>query len=119
PRGHRAGNAAAASPRRKLARRRRPHLGGLRGACVIVVDADVLGRKRTGEETYLLNLLRQLPFVAPDLTFGAVTRHPELVPEGVEPIELQARTQEARMAWGLPRLLRRLRPDLAHFQHAL
>ena len=86
---------------------------------MIVIDADVLGRNRTGEETYLLNLLRQLPFVAPDLTFGAVTRHPELVPEGVEAIELQARTQEARMAWGLPRLLRRLRPDLAHFQHAL
>jgi glycosyltransferase involved in cell wall biosynthesis len=48
-----------------------------------------------------------------------VTRHPELVPEGVEALELRARTQEARMAWGLPRLLRRLRPDLAHFQHAI
>ena len=86
---------------------------------MIVIDADVLGRNRTGEETYVLNLLRQLPFVAPDLTFGAVTRHPRLVPEGVEPLELRARSQEARMAWGLPRLLRRLRPDLAHFQHAL
>ena len=86
---------------------------------MIVLDADVLGRNRTGEETYVLNLLRQLPFVAPDLAFGAVTRHPELVPEGVEPLELQARTQESRMAWGLPRLLRRLRPELAHFQHAL
>ena len=86
---------------------------------MIVIDADVLGRNRTGEETYVLNLLRQLPFVAPDLTFGAVTRHPGLVPEGVEPLELRARSQEARMAWGLPRLLRRLRPDLAHFQHAL
>src|SRR5207302_6883940 len=27
--------------------------------------------------------------------------------------------QELRMAWTLPRLLRRLRPQLAHFQHAL
>lgn len=86
---------------------------------MIVVDADVLGRNRTGEETYVLNLLRHLPLVAPDLTFGAVTRHPELVPDGVEAIELPARTQEARMAWGLPRLLRRLRPELAHFQHAI
>ena len=86
---------------------------------MIVIDADVLGRNRTGEETYVLNLLRQLPFVAPDLTFAAVTRQPELVPEGVEPIELPARFQEARMAWSLPRLLRRLRPELAHFQHAL
>ena len=86
---------------------------------MILIDADVLGRNRTGEETYVLNLLRQLPFVAPDLTFAAVTRHPELVPEGVEAIELPARFQETRMAVSLPRLLRRLRPELSHFQHAL
>jgi len=86
---------------------------------VIVIDADVLGRNRTGEETYVLNLLRQLPRVAPDLSFAAVTRRPELVPAGVEPLELPARFQETRMAWSLPRLLRRLRPELAHFQHAL
>jgi glycosyltransferase involved in cell wall biosynthesis len=86
---------------------------------VILIDADVLGRNRTGEETYVLNLLRQLPFVAPDLSFAAVTRHPELVPEGVEAIDLPARFQEARMAVSLPRLLRRMRPELSHFQHAL
>ncbi|MDX6474943.1 MAG: hypothetical protein QOH95_454 [Gaiellaceae bacterium] len=86
---------------------------------MILVDADVLGRNRTGEETYVLNLLRQLPFVAPDLTFAAVTRHPELVPDGVEAIGLPARFQETRMAVSLPRLLRRLRPELSHFQHAL
>jgi glycosyltransferase involved in cell wall biosynthesis len=86
---------------------------------VIVVDADVLGRARTGDETYVTNLLRELPRVAPDLRFAAVTRRPELVPEGVEAVELPARSQELRMAWALPRLLRRLRPELAHFQHAL
>ena len=42
---------------------------------MILIDADVLGRNRTGEETYVLNLLRQLPLVAPDLSFGAVTRN--------------------------------------------
>ena len=61
----------------------------------------MLGRNRTGEETYVLNLLRQLPVVAPDLDFAAVTRHPELVPDGVEPIDLPARFQETRMAWSL------------------
>jgi glycosyltransferase involved in cell wall biosynthesis len=86
---------------------------------VILVDADVLGRNRTGEETYVLNLLRQLPRVAPDLTFAAVTRHPRLVPDGVEAIDLPARFQETRMALSLPRLLRRLRPQVSHFQHAL
>lgn len=86
---------------------------------MIVLDADVLGRNRTGEETYVRNLLRELPRAAPDLRFAAVTRHPELVPDGVEAIALPARSQELRMAWSLPRLLRRLRPRLAHFQHAL
>ena len=28
---------------------------------LVVVDADVLGRSRTGDETYVLNLLRELP----------------------------------------------------------
>jgi len=86
---------------------------------VIVLDADVLGRNRTGEETYVLNLLRGLPQVAPDLRFAAVTRHPELVPDGVEALALPARSQELRMAWALPRLLRRVRPQLAHFPPAL
>lgn len=86
---------------------------------MILIDADVLGRNRTGEETYVLNLLRSLPAAAPDLDFAAVTRHPELVPDGVEPVPLPARSQEVRMAWSLPRLLRRLRPRLLHTQHAL
>jgi glycosyltransferase involved in cell wall biosynthesis len=86
---------------------------------LVVIDADVLGRRRTGEETYVANLLRELPAAAPELRFAAVTRHPELVPEGVEPVELPARLQETRMAWSLPRLLRRLRPALGHFQHVL
>jgi len=41
------------------------------------------------------------------------------VPDGVEPVRLATSTQELRMALTLPRLLRRLRPELAHFQHAL
>jgi glycosyltransferase involved in cell wall biosynthesis len=86
---------------------------------LVVLDADVLGRQRTGDETYVANLLRELPAAAPDLRLAAVTRYPELVPEGVEPVELPARSQEWRMASSLPRLLRRLRPALAHFQHSL
>jgi len=87
---------------------------------LVVIDADVLGRQRTGDETYVENLLRLLPEVGGDgLRFAAITRNPGLVPEGVEPIELAARSQELRMAWSVPRLLRRLRPALGHFQHAL
>ena len=86
---------------------------------MIVVDADVLGRRRTGDETYVRELLRALPAVAPDLRLAAVTRDPSLVPPGVEPLSLPAGSQELRMAWRLPRLLRRVRPELAHFLHVI
>ncbi len=88
---------------------------------LVVVDADVLGRRRTGDETYVLNLLRALAPLASDagLRIAAVTRHPELVPEGIEPVELSTRSQELRMALTLPRVLRGLGATLAHFQHAL
>jgi glycosyltransferase involved in cell wall biosynthesis len=88
---------------------------------VVVFDADVLGRHRTGDETYALNLLRELgPLMAASgIRLVAVTRHPGLVPDGVEPFDLPARSQELRMAWALPRALRRLGATLCHTQHAL
>ena len=93
---------------------------GGRVSKLVVIDADVLGRHRTGDETYVQNLLRRLPALAGDeFRFAAITRRPDLVPEGVEAVELPARFQELRMAWRVPRALRRLRPALAHFQHAL
>jgi glycosyltransferase involved in cell wall biosynthesis len=88
---------------------------------VVAFDADVLGRQRTGDETYALNLLRELgPLAAAaDIRLVAITRHPELVPDGVEPLELEARSQLLRMAWTLPRALRTLGADLSHTQHAI
>jgi glycosyltransferase involved in cell wall biosynthesis len=87
----------------------------------VVVDADVLGRERTGDETYVRNLLRELgPLaVGAGLRIAAVTRRPELVPEGIEAIELRTRPQELRMALVLPRLLRRLGAGLVHMQYVL
>ena len=87
---------------------------------LVVLDADVLGRQRTGDETYVRSLLRELAAATPsDLRLAAITRQPELVPDGIEPVHLPARDQITRMAVGVPRLLRRLRPALAHFVHAL
>lgn len=88
---------------------------------LVVVDADVLGRRRTGDETYVRNLLREFAPLAPGagLRIAAVTRHPDLVPEGIEPVELPARSQELRMALTLPRLLRRVGAALVHTQYAV
>jgi len=86
---------------------------------LVLIDADVLGRHRTGDETYVESLLRALPAVGDGLRFAAVTRRPELVPPGIEPVRLPAWSQELRMAVRVPLLLRRMRPALAHFVHAL
>ena len=60
----------------RVARAARVHVGarGGRGrravararVKVVAVDADVLGRQRTGDETYVLNLLRELGSLAPE-----------------------------------------------------
>ena len=86
---------------------------------LVVIDADALGRRRTGDETYVERLLAALPGAARDLRFAAITRDAELLPRGVEPIVVDMRVQELRMAARLPLLLRRLRPALVHFTHAL
>ena len=88
---------------------------------LVAIDADVLGRRRTGDETYVLNLLRALSPLAPEagVRIAAVTRRPDLVPAGVEAVELSTSSQELRMTLTLPRLLRRLGADLGHFQHVL
>ncbi len=88
---------------------------------LVVVDADVLGRKRTGDETYMRNLLRELPPLAEavGVHIAAVTRRPDLVPDGVDPVELDVRSQELRMALSLPRTLRRVGAALCHTQYAL
>ncbi len=89
-------------------------------APLVVVDADVLGRQRTGDETYVENLLSRLPqLAAGEFRFAALTRRPDLVPEGVEAVHVPARLQEARMLYAVPRALKRLGAALAHFQHAL
>ena len=88
---------------------------------LVVVDADVVGRRRTGDETYVLNLLRELAPLAAGagVRLAAVTRHPELVPDGVEALRLATPLQELRMALTLPRLLRRVGAALVHTQYAL
>ena len=88
---------------------------------LVVVDADVLGRQRTGDETYVERPAARAAALAAaaGLRIAAVTRRPDLVPDGVEPIPLRTRRQELRMAWMLPRLLRRAGAALVHTQYAL
>jgi glycosyltransferase involved in cell wall biosynthesis len=91
----------------------------LRGEPFVVLDSDVLGRQRTGDETYVRNLLRELAGVETGLRLAAITRWPNLVPEGLRAVELRPRNQPIRMAVQLPLLLRRLRPALSHFLYVV
>ena len=50
---------------------------------LVVIDADVLGRRRTGDETYFAALLRELVPLADQERLAAVARSPDLVPEGI------------------------------------
>jgi glycosyltransferase involved in cell wall biosynthesis len=86
---------------------------------LVVVDADVLGRERTGDETYVENLLRELSGLDHGLRLAALTRRPELVPAGIEAVQVHAGSQLARMSATVPRMLASLRPALVHFQYAL
>src|SRR5205807_7020849 len=112
-----------AGPRVHVEPRGRRDRGALARARMklVVVDADVLGRRRTGDETYVRNLLTELPPLAAEagLRIAAATRRPDLVPEGAETLELPARFQELRMAIALPRLLRDCGASLCHTQYAL
>ena len=89
-------------------------------ARVIVVDADVLGRRRTGDETYVRELLRDAAR-APRRSFASprsrATRRSSRRASS-RSFSLHG-SQELRMAWRLPRLLRRVDPALAHFLHAI
>src|SRR5207244_3354264 len=64
-------------------------------------------------------LLAELAQIADEERLAAVTRRPDLVPEGIEPVRLSTRSQPLRMAVSLPRLLKRLRPRLAHFNYVV
>lgn len=90
------------------------------GVLDVLVDADVLGRQRTGDESYVANLLRELAGLdgAERLRVGASTRHPDLVPAGITPVALPASSQALRLAVRLPRLAGRS-ARLLHTQYVV
>ena len=114
--------------RRAAPRARRPapgaaahaHLGGgrpcarrrLAGARVrrplVLIDADTVGRARTGDESYTINLLRELPAAATDLAFAATLRDPAAmpadVPATVRRLTLDVVSPYRRIPLALPRL---------------
>jgi glycosyltransferase involved in cell wall biosynthesis len=88
---------------------------------LVLVDADTVGRARTGDEAYTINLLRELPGVAPDLSFAASLRDPEDMPGDVPPnvrrLELNVASPYRRIPFSLPHLAEREKARLLHVQY--
>ena len=86
---------------------------------LVVVDGDVLGRHRTGDEAYVENLVRELGRLERSFELGVLVRRPDAAPAGVRALELPSRSQVARMTVGIPRLLARVQPSLVHFLYVI
>jgi glycosyltransferase involved in cell wall biosynthesis len=88
---------------------------------LVLIDADTVGRARTGDEAYTINLLRELPGVAPDLSFAASLRDPRDMPDDVPPdvrrLELHVASPYRRIPFSLPRLAAREEARLLHVQY--
>jgi glycosyltransferase involved in cell wall biosynthesis len=88
---------------------------------LVLVDADTVGRARTGDEAYTINLLRELPSAAPDLAFAASLRDPADmpadVPAEVQRLALAVGSPYRRIPFAFPRLARREDAALVHVQY--
>ena len=87
-------------------------------APLVLLDADTVGRGRTGDETYTVNLLRELPAAAPELAFACALREPaDLppdVPAAVRRLRLDVASPYRRIPFAFPALARREDAALAH-----
>ena len=89
------------------------------GRPTVVIDADVLGQQRTGDETYVRGLLGALASEPEPFELVAATRRPDLVPAGIGRRPTGRGGQGLRLVHGLPRVLRRTGADLFHGNYFL
>jgi len=83
------------------------------------VDAHAIGCHLTGNEVYIRNLLEEFAFLDWDseiLAYISKARAPELIPARFETRRVSENPYE-RLAWDIPRHLRKDRPDLLHVQY--
>ena len=85
---------------------------------LVLLDADTVGRGRTGDESYTVNLLRELPAAAPELALACSLRKPSDlpadVPAAVRRLQLDVANPYRRIPFAFPALARREDAALAH-----
>ncbi|MDX6540374.1 MAG: hypothetical protein QOI71_1984 [Gaiellales bacterium] len=87
----------------------------------VLIDGDTIGRGRTGDERYTVNLLRELPAAAPELSLACSVRDPADVPAdvpaSVQRIALSVASPYRRIPLAFPALARREGAALAHLHY--
>lgn len=84
----------------------------------VMVDAHMVGRRETGNETYVVGLLSGLACL-PDVRVAAVVSPdtplpPEVTSDGIEVLPLRSPSNWARVGWRLARLSDVWKPDVLH-----
>ncbi|HEY3613660.1 MAG TPA: glycosyltransferase family 1 protein [Gaiellales bacterium] len=91
------------------------------GGPLVLIDGDTIGRGRTGDESYTINLLRELPEAAPDLSLACSLRDPADVPAdvpaAVRRLALNVANPYRRIPLAFPALARRQSAALAHVHY--
>ena len=83
------------------------------GNPLVLVDGDTVGRGRTGDESYTVNLLRELPAAAPELAFATSLRNPSDLPADVPAAVRRLALDVASPYRRIPARLSRARPPRA------
>jgi glycosyltransferase involved in cell wall biosynthesis len=90
-------------------------------APLVLIDGDTIGRGRTGDESYTINLLRELPEAAPELSLACSLRDPadvpDDVPQSVRRLTLSVASPYRRIPVAFPALARRESASLAHVHY--
>lgn len=83
------------------------------------IDAHAIGRRLTGNEVYIRNLLTTFDKLDQESDFLAFISAPEAEQQIPERFQVQRVSQNPflRLGWDMPRLLRRELPDLLHVQY--
>jgi glycosyltransferase involved in cell wall biosynthesis len=88
---------------------------------LVLIDGDTIGRGRTGDESYTINLLRELPGVAPELSLACSLRDPQDVPSdvpaAVRRLALPVASPYRRIPLAFPALARKEGAALAHVHY--
>jgi glycosyltransferase involved in cell wall biosynthesis len=82
----------------------------------VLIDAHMVGNRETGNETYIFNLLQELPKFS-DIKCGAATLFPELVSKQthkVDVLPLKSANNWIRLAYTLPKIEHQWGAEILH-----